>query len=141
MKKIALILIFIFNTNLNADTLKDINEIKDLTEKIMTFVGKGETIKGLDLMSPYLIIPKSEFETTKNQLAMQEPIYKSRFGKTLGVEHISTEEVGESLIKIIYIHKFEKHVMKWSFYYYKPNDLWILNTFRTIDRIDLLFKT
>jgi hypothetical protein len=140
MRKILIILVVTFTTFISADTLKNEVEIEKLTEEIMLYVGKGEIVKGLDLMAPYLIIPKAEFETTKMQFEMQVPMYAKRFGKTLGAEYISTEKVGTSLIKIIYIQKFERHLMYWNFYFYKPKNSWVLNTFRSNDQMQLLFN-
>jgi len=139
IKKLLLSLLYL-STMLSADTLKSEKQVEELTKNIMAYVGKGETIKGLDLMVPYLIIPKSEFETTKSQFTMQAPMLENRFGKTLSSEYISTEKVGSSLIKILYIQKFEKHVMYWNFYFYKQKDNWMLNTFRSNDKIELLFN-
>ena len=131
--------ILCLSTIISADTLKNEKQVEKLTKNIMLHVGKGETVKGLDLMAPYLIIPKSEFETTKSQFAMQAPMFENRFGKTLSSEYISTEKVGSSLIKILYIQKFERHIMYWNFYFYKPKNEWVLNTFRSNDSLELLF--
>jgi hypothetical protein len=35
-----------------------------------------------------------------------------------------------------FIQKFEKHVMRWRLYFYKPRDKWILNTYSTDDKIN-----
>jgi len=140
MRKTIIVLALFFSTLISADTLKDENQVEKLAKDVMVHVGKGETVKGLDLMAPYLIIPKSEFETTKNQFAMQAPMLASRFGKTLSSDYVNTEKVGTSLIKIMYIQKFERHLMYWNFYFYKPKDSWVLNTFRSNDRLELLFN-
>ena len=139
MMKKLIFSILCLSTIASTDTLKNEKKIEELARNIMVHVGKGEIVKGLDLMAHYLIIPKSEFETTKSQFAMQAPMFKKRFGETLGSEYISTEKVGSSLIKILYIQKFERHIMYWSFYFYKPKDAWVLDTFQSNDSLRLLF--
>lgn len=139
MRNTIIVLALLISTLTSADTLKDEKQVEKLAKDIMTFVGKGETVKGLDLMAPYLIIPKAEFETTKSQFVMQAPMFESRFGKTLSSEYISTVKIGKSLIKILYIQKFERHLMYWNFYFYKPKSEWVLNTFRSNDSLELLF--
>lgn len=140
MKMIFGILIFICCNLSYADTLKDKKAAKELTKSVMELVGKGEQEKGLKLIKPYLIIPEHEFDGLLNSLRMQAPAIEQRFGKVLGAEFFKVEEVGESLMLVMYVQKFEKHIMRWNFYFYKPNETWVLNTFNTDDKIQLMFN-
>lgn len=74
------------------------------------------------------------------QIKMQAPVMKSRFGKTLGSEFVSEKIVGKSLLQIIHIQKCEKHVIRWQFIFYNPNGKWVLNTFNFNDNIQSLFE-
>jgi len=139
MKNLLVLLALLVTTAGNADTLKDKGEAKELAHSVMVLVGKGKTVEGLTLTKPFLIIPSHEFEGVLNSLKMQQPIMDQRFGKTIGMELSHIEEVGESLMLISYIQKFEKHVMRWKFYFYKPKNRWVLNTFKTDDSIALMF--
>lgn len=140
MKYVLLIWALLFSSISAADTLKDKEAAKDLVLSIMKLVGKGEVENGLKLAKPYLIIPDHEFEGVLNTLKMQAPVIEQRFGKTLGMEFSQIQEVGDSLMLIMYIQKFEKHMMRWKFYFYKPSDGWVLNTFNTDDQIQLMFQ-
>ncbi len=124
----------------HADTLKDKDAAKTLAQAVMEFVEKGQTAKGVNLTKPYLIIPDHEFEAMLSSLSMQAPMIEQRFGKTIDTEFASIEEVGDSLMKIMYIQKFEKHLMRWQFYFYKPDKEWVLNTFSTDDKLKLMFS-
>ncbi len=136
-----LIFISILLTSLTtlADTLKDKDAAKALAKSVMDQVEKKQPAKALGLMKPYLVIPSSEFEVMTEQMKLQMPLIEQRFGQTLGVEFVGTEEVGESLMLVTYIQKFEKHVMRWKFYFYKPSKEWVLNTFFTDDKIQTIF--
>ena len=140
MKYVPLILALLFSSISSADTLKDKEAAKVLARSIMMLVGKGEVENGLKLAKPYLIIPDHEFEGVLNSLRMQAPAIEQRFGKTVGMEFSQVQEVGESLMLVMYIQKFEKHMMRWKFYFYKPVDGWVLNTFNTDDQIQLMFQ-
>lgn len=140
MKYVLLIWALLFSSISAADTLKDKEAAKDLVLSIMKLVGKGEVENGLKLAKPYLIIPDHEFEGVLNTLKMQAPVIEQRFGKTLGMEFSQIQEVGDSLMLIMYIQKFEKYMMRWKFYFYKPSDGWVLNTFNTDDQIQLMFQ-
>lgn len=140
MKYAALIFALLFSGNSLADTLKDKEAAKDLAQSIMKLVGKGDVENGLKLAKPYLIIPDHEFESVLDSLRMQLPVIEQRFGKTVGMEFSQIQEVGDSLMLVMYIQKFEKHMMRWKFYFYKPRDGWVLNTFNTDDKIQLMFQ-
>lgn len=141
MKYFTFILALCFSSISSADTLKDKAAAKDLALSIMKLVGKGEVENGLKLAKPYLIIPEHEFEGVLNSLRMQAPAIEQRFGKSIGMEFSQIQEVGDSLMLVMYIQKFEKHMMRWKFYFYKPSDGWVLNTFNTDDQIQLMFQS
>ena len=63
-----------------------------------------------------------------------------RFGKTISVEVAAVEEVGESLMLVLYLQKFDNHVLRWKFYFYKPRNEWVLNTFTFDDQIHSMFQ-
>ncbi len=141
MKNILLFIFLVSIANItHADTLKNKHQAKKLVESVMQHIGKGNVEKGLNLTKPYLIIPLHEFDGVLNSLRMQAPMMNQRFGKTIGVELLKTEEVGKSLMLIMYIQKFEKHLMRWRFYFYKGQKGWVLNTFKTDDRIKEMFS-
>lgn len=141
MKYFTFILALCFSSISSADTLKDKAAAKDLALSIMKLVGKGEVENGLKLAKPYLIIPEHEFEGVLNSLRMQAPAIEQRFGKSIGMEFSQIQEVGDSLMLVMYFQKFEKHMMRWKFYFYKPSDGWVLNTFNTDDQIQLMFQS
>lgn len=124
-----------------ADTLKDQKEIESLAKSVMDLVAKGKIEEGIRLTKPYLIIPDHEVDGMINAYKMQAPAIEQRFGKTIGTELVTIEKSGDSLILVMYMQKFEKHAMRWKFYFYKPKNTWILNTFNTDDKIQLMFQT
>jgi D-aminopeptidase len=134
------VILSVLSSIASSETLPDKEAAKKLAESVMKKVEAGKSAEALDLVKPYLIIPMSEFEVMKNQLAMQAPMIEQRFGETIGVELAEIEDVGESLMLVMYIQKFEKHLMRWKFYFYKPKDGWVLNTFNTDDKIQLMFN-
>jgi hypothetical protein len=122
-----------------ADTLKDPGEARRLTDQVMAKVGQGDVENGLRILRPYLIIPPAEFDVMLGQMRMQLPAMSQRFGKSIGAEFIREDKIGGNLLRIVQIHRFERHVMRWSFYFYRGQDGWVLNTFKTDDDIRQLF--
>ena len=118
--------------------LKNKDEAKQLAKSVMDLVAKGELEQGILLTKLYLRTLDYEFDGMLNNFRMQNSLIYQTFGNTLSAELITVEEVGESLMLIMYLHKFEKHTMRWQFYFYKPYDSWILNSFFSDDKVAMM---
>ncbi|MBO9492037.1 hypothetical protein J7384_16875 [Endozoicomonas sp. G2_1] len=141
MKKIIITLtLVLFTTLAFADTLPSKEKAKELAQNVMAEIGKGNMEAGVKLTKPYLIVPEHEYFALIDQMKMQQPIIEQRFGKTISVEIAEIEEVGESLMLVLYLQKFDKHVLRWKFYFYKPRNEWVLNTFMFDDQIHAMFS-
>lgn len=136
-----LVLLSGFCSGAFADTLKDPLAARQLTDQAMAKVGEGNVENGLQILKPYLIIPPAEFDVMLDKLRMQQPAISQRFGKSIGSEFIREDKTGENLLRIVQIQRFEKHVMRWSFYFYRGKNGWVLNTFKTDDDIRQLFPS
>lgn len=141
MKSVLLILsLVLFSLNTLADTLPSKEKAKELAKSVMAEMGKGNMEAGTKLTKPYLIVPDDEYFALIDQMKVQQPVIEQRFGKTISVEVAAIEEVGESLMLILYLQKFDKHVLRWKFYFYKPRNEWVLNTFTFDDQIQSMFQ-
>lgn len=127
-------------SHVTAATLPSPNAAKELSDKIMERVAAGDLEGGLRLMKPYGIVPEAEMETAIGQAKLQAPMYIQRFGKIIGREFLREEKVGESLIRFTHLQKFDRHVMRWVFVFYKGNAGWVLNTFYFDDNIRAVFS-
>ena len=139
MKIIAVVLFFLMTTAASAATLESKEAAKKLTDQIMAKVATGDIEGGLMLMKSYLIIPESEFNVMVEQAKLQLPVMQGRFGKVVGTEFIKEKSVGKSLLQIVQIQKFEKHMMRWIFTFYNPDGKWVLNAFKFDDSISAMF--
>lgn len=140
MRILAVVIFFMMTTVASAATLESKDAAIKLTDKIMAKVASGDIEGGFLLMKPYLITPESEFNVMVEQTKLQLPAIQGRFGKVLGAEFINEKMVGKSLLQIVQIQKFEKHIMRWNFIFYSPNGSWVLNTFNFDDKIHSMFE-
>ena len=141
MKHLLLLAILSFYSFIaSAETLSSKTKAKEFAHDVMTEIGKGNMETGVKLTKPYLIVPEHEFLALLDQMKMQQPAINQRFGKTLNVELAAVEEVGESLMLVMYLQKFENHVLRWKFYFYKPRNSWVLNTFTFDDQLQAMFQ-
>jgi hypothetical protein len=72
----------------------------------------------------------------KQQTQTGLPIY----GKVLGYELIREEAFGDSVTRLVYLLKSEKHPTVWEFYFYKPESEWFLSNILFNDQFQLLEK-
>lgn len=107
-----LVILFFLCSFAQAETVKDTDEARRLTDRVMAMVGKGDIESGIRMTKQFLIIPAAEFDVMLDQLKMQQPAMTQRFGRSIGYEFIREDKVGESLLRIIYVHRFEKHLMR-----------------------------
>ena len=75
--------------------------------------------------------------TLKSQTKMAMGLY----GTPIGLEKIWEEDLSPSLKRIVYLQKFEKYPVAWEFYFYKPKDVWVINTLNFKDQIAPLVES
>jgi len=141
MRIIGLLMLFMITaTTANAATLESTDAARKLSNQVMGKIASGDLDGGFQLIKPHLIVPESEFNVMLEQAKLQMPMIQGRFGKSLGVEFIKEKVIGKSLLQIIQIQKFEKHLIRWKFTFYKPDTKWALDSFTYDDNMNSLFE-
>ncbi|WP_018608417.1 hypothetical protein [Uliginosibacterium gangwonense] len=123
-----------------AETLKSELEAKQLTDKVMVQVAKGDLTGAFALMKPYVVISESEFQGSLLQSKSQRDQFGSRYGKPLGYEFIAEKKAGESILRLTYIEKTARHALPWAFIFYKTPTGWVLNSYFWNDNIQSAFQ-
>lgn len=88
----------------------------------------------------YFLLPEPELLPIKSQLQLQIPNLLRQGGDPVGFEFIESKKKGSSLISMVYLAKYEKYAIQWTFYFYKTPKGWMLNTFRYDDGIRRIFS-
>src|SRR5258706_3004901 len=104
-----------FSGNALADTLKNESELRAFTDRVMAALASAGISAAFEKMKPYALVTGSEFESLSLASKSQRDQFGSRYGKTIGSEFISQKKVGDSLVRIIYVEKTEKHALPWIF--------------------------
>lgn len=123
----------------HADTLKSESELRSFAESVMKQVGANDLAAAFKQMQPYVVISESEFQTAVLSSKSQREQYGARYGSAVGYEYIEQKKVGDSLLRITFIEKTEKHALPWTFYFYKSSKGWVLNSFSWSDKVQVLF--
>ena len=145
MKRLCLVVLmmiacFAWAGEVHAKVFVTEEDAKAKVEEFMKLVGVDELDEAFQVLKPYWIFPENEWTElqidTSQQMAMIEP----RFGQTIGYDFVRAEVVGDTVLRLIYIQKRERHLLRWRFIFYKPYDRWILNACLWDDEIEALFN-
>jgi len=123
-----------------ADSFNNKEDIDNFIKEIIPNLINNNDKKVFNELKPYWPIPEVEIDSLVNQLDLQEPMIAKRFGKSLSMEFIKSESIGNSLYKITYLRKYEAHAMRWVFLFYKPSDIWYVNSVSTDDKLLELYE-
>jgi hypothetical protein len=116
------------------------DDARALAEAAMEHIGTGEFESAFERLRPHWPFPMVEFENLLQTTLSQRANVESRFGSSLGYEFVESETVSDFLLRLTYAEKTERHVLRWRFRFYKPEDRWILSSIEWDDNVDALLR-
>ncbi len=124
-----------------AAEFKDISEVRPLLDGVMSSVVKDDVRGAFTKLKPYWVgLPDAEIEVLVGKIIDQRRLISPRFGKSLEARFVSKKTAADSVAYFMYIEKYEKHMLRWHFYFYRPKDKWQLNSVNFDDRIQSLVE-
>lgn len=142
MRKILLSIVFstlILVNSVFAATVADETAAKGVANNIMGKVAAGDLDAAFKLMKPYTPLSGTEIDSVALQTKTLREQFGKRYGTPIGYEFIDSKKVGDSLLRLRYIEKTDRHAIPWVFYFFKTKDGWILNSFDWKDTFKELF--
>ena len=105
-------------------------EVRKMADGIMGSVAAGNYDGAWSQMKPYTVVPAAEFDVFTAQFSSQLPNILQRYGTPLGSEFVREEKAGESLLRLVYLAKYQKTGMRWFFVFYRGEKGWVLSDFK-----------
>ncbi|NJK95125.1 MAG: hypothetical protein HC905_09610 [Bacteroidales bacterium] len=139
-KPLILFLAILFVQLLNAQ--KFLTSKEDLTkhsEKVVLYLKDSKFEKAFGELQEYWPLPENELIQLESQTIKQFNMVSDRFGKIIGTDFIKEKTIKDYVVRNIYVIRFEKHMIRILFTYYKNDNGWILNGFKWDDQFDDLF--
>ena len=124
----------------HADTLKTEADLKPFAERVMASVSNSGIAVAFNVMKPYTTLPDAEFKAALLASETQRDQFGARYGKSIGYEFVSQKKLGDSLVRIVYLEKTEKHAYPWLFHFYRTRAGWVLDSFLWNDQASQLFN-
>ncbi|MDX2217473.1 MAG: hypothetical protein SF172_00420 [Burkholderiales bacterium] len=123
----------------SAEVLADEAALRAFSDKVMQQVAKGEHAKALELLKPYSLQPAEEFKSTADASQASRAQHAQRYGKPVGYAFVSQRKVADSVLRLLYMEKTERHALPWAFIFYKTPKGWMLSSFGWNDRLPQFF--
>lgn len=120
--------------------MQSVSETRALSDQASLLFKDEKFTEGFALLKPNWPLPAVEIDGLINQINIQWPIVRQRFGTAVGIEFAKEETIGSSFVRYTYIHKFQNHAIKWVFIFYKPKDVWLVNAVSFDDQYQTLFQ-
>lgn len=122
------------------EALKNVKATKRLAENVVLLVEQNSIDDAFKQLKEYWPLTSVEIEDLLAHTKEQRQLVTERFGKPIGIEFVRTEHVGDSMVRHVFIEKFEKHGLRWQLSFYKPSDTWIVNSIYWDDKISELYS-
>ncbi|MDF9440831.1 MAG: hypothetical protein ABS96_20195 [Lysobacteraceae bacterium SCN 69-123] len=140
MKRILLVLLLLVApAAAGAETLRSEADTLALSRRMMDVAMTQPPGAAFAVLKPYWPMDPAEIDGLASKASLQWQVIEARFGKPLGYELVSTERIGQSFVRYVYLQKFEKHALRWRVSFYRPRDAWITNQFAFDDQFESLY--
>ena len=140
MRTLAMLALALGAWAARAETLKTDADIKPFADRVMASVVNSGMASGFAAMRPYLLMGEGDYQSALLASQTRREEFAARYGKTVGFEYIGQKKVGESLLRLTYIEKTEKHALPWLFHFYRTRNGWVLDSFVWNDQASQLFN-
>lgn len=134
MKKLIFGIILLFSTS---GVFAYEGSPKDQVALFFKDIAAGKTSEAIDNLyssNPAMSQKQQELTVLKQQMGTVNSLY----GRFIGSEIVHYEELSPSLIRIVQVAKHELHPILWEFYFYKPNDKWIISQGLFVDQFQII---
>ncbi len=122
-----------------ASPLRSPTDVRAATDLAMQKFLSGDYAAGIDGLKRASNLSDAEFEVLLSRVKNQLPSVVQNYGRARGAEFLKQDQLGESLIRIVQLIKYENFALAWLFYYYNNGSGWTLAGLSWNDRIKELF--
>ena len=140
MKSIIIIITLFCSMSAYSVGLKTEDETRILCDTAAKQFGQGKIETSFNTLKEHWPLPEEEINNLIYQTKSKLQMVGDRFGTILGSDYINVKKAGNSFIRYNYIIKYKKHALRYVCTFYKPKDLWVLNSIVWDDETNKLFE-
>ena len=111
-----------------------------LSDRILQQIVAGRITEGFGLVLPHAVVTREQMDAFIAQVAKEQESWNERFGKSIGYELLRNDTVGDSMIRTLFLQRFDQHAIVWLFVWYRGSQGWVLNRFSFVEDSASLFR-
>ena len=137
---IAIVLLLAGTASAQTQTIASESECRVLADRAVAMMAQDKFPEAIKLMSPFTTLPQERLVKLGQQFTGQRQKLLPVLGKRVAVEFIRQEKVGDSMLRYLYLEKFENNALVVWFTFYRPESGWKLIDLGWFDKPQNLFK-
>ena len=123
----------------HADTLPDRAAVRKLADGVMGSVGADNFTGTMSQLQQVAAAPPERWKEMENRFSVAQTTTLVALGKAQGYEFIRERLIGESVLRLTYLAKYERGGVGWMLVFYKRTDGWVLADVRLDPSLSILF--
>lgn len=141
IKRLTAMLLAMTCTGVVAGPASSLEEARQLTDAVMRDIAQGRVKAGFNRLKSHAVALPEQIDVAAvhSEEGLKAPAMIERYGNSTGFEFVREARVGSSLVRYVYLHKFENNALRWRFDWYRAGDHWRVVYFNFDDKIQELF--
>jgi hypothetical protein len=124
IKKLSIAALFVLFVSASTSFAEQQTPVQ-MVETFFGMIQKGQISQAYDQLLKNSSIPASKPQAVQ-LLKTQTQNAMTLYGTMLGFEKIYEEQMGKSVVRLVYLLKLDLVPTTWEFYFYKPKSVWFL---------------
>jgi len=120
-------------------SLRSKEDAADLVDTFMANLTAGDAKGAYRLAGKHRQMPASEFGAWMSEGEKRRLELRRSFGLSLGFERVANEQVGERVLRISQLERFDKGALVWRFVFYRAENTWKLVSVTEESDLNTLF--
>lgn len=116
-------------------------DLRDFGDRIMQAVANGDLQTAYGTMAMYSVLSSESVSMgARASIEQRDEDFIARYGRTTGYEFVGQQKASDSLRRMLYLEKTERHPLVWQFVFYRTDTGWVLAGFGWNDDIAAVFR-
>ena len=140
MTKLLVMLTVLAGVQASTTPLKPLpGEPRQVADDAMKYVAADDMKSLFSLIATHMPMDRESLDKIRDSSIDQRKKIPSVLGKSLGTALIRECRLTDFLVRLVYVEKREKNVIRWQFIFYKARNVWTMSSFIWDDNMNSLF--
>lgn len=122
-----------------AQAMASMDEAVAASDRMMKGIVAGQAREAIEVGMSHSTIPAETGAALLQQIEQHKPTIED-YGASVDYELVRNDTIHGSLIRTVYLHRFERHAMVWQFVWYRGKGGWVLSSLKYSADLPQLFQ-